>query len=169
MKKMPSTSDKTKTTTAKSNSRTTAKSSSRTNNSSTKMASKIISLTMPLSTKNDIENANASVTRDHKLGKTIIIFVYSPHCPYCVQMFPDWSKASRIISNDSQFSVINMDSRHLANNNTSNVPLLRIASDNMKGVPHLVALTGDGRTNLYQGNRSTPSLLSWTDSLFTHV
>ena len=98
--------------------------------------------------------------RDHLKGKTIVVLVYSPMCGYCAAMRNEWTDAARKMAGEGMV-VVDMDVRNTIDDS---MPLPRIASEGMAGVPHLVAIRNNSRFT-FDGERTSPAMLAWAKSV----
>jgi thiol-disulfide isomerase/thioredoxin len=120
----------------------------------------VIVLPMPPKNPNALTNANNMVMNEHLKGKTIIVFVYSPMCGYCMAMREEWNDAAEKMAKKG-IVVVEMD---VGNTDDTRLPLARVLTQDLKGVPHIQGF--HNKTNAtYDGERTSKAITTWAQNI----
>jgi thiol-disulfide isomerase/thioredoxin len=85
---------------------------------------------------------------------TTVYWFYRPGCPYCDDMKDAWGKLENILNRNPKYKLHAINVSQAKNEKLAN-------KYGVQGVPHIVKVQPNGRTSVYDGERSTSDMRKW--------
>lgn len=85
---------------------------------------------------------------------TIIYWFHRPSCPHCENMKDEWEKLEKMMVNKKKYKVY-------AINTTESKNEALVNKYKVQGVPYIVKVSPNNKTEVYKGNRIASDMFAW--------